>query len=181
VEVSEAKMESNQNPMRRIEVDKVVINMGVGESGEKLAKAEKLLAEPAIAGQKPIKIKAKKTIQPFGIKRGEAIACKVTLRGARAHDFLTRVFKIQNKLYMSQFDTSGNFSFGIAEHTDFGIRYDPDVGIFGMDVAVSLKRPGYRIKERRIQRKKIPARHRITRDECIAFLEKAYGVEVVAE
>ena len=174
-------MESNQNPMRRIEVDKVVINMGVGESGEKLAKAEKLLAEPAIAGQKPIKIAAKRTIQPFGIKRGEAIACKVTLRGARAHDFLTRVFKIQNKLYMSQFDTSGNFSFGIAEHTDFGIRYDPNVGIFGMDVSVSLKRPGYRIKERRIQRKKVPARHRITRDECIAFLEKEYGVEVVAE
>ncbi len=174
-------MGSNQNPMRRIEVDKVVINMGVGESGEKLAKAEKLLAEPAIAGQKPIKIAAKRTIQPFGIKRGEAIACKVTLRGARAHDFLTRVFKIQNKLYMSQFDTSGNFSFGIAEHTDFGIRYDPNVGIFGMDVSVSLKRPGYRIKERRIQRKKVPARHRITRDECIAFLEKEYGVEVVAE
>ncbi|MCD6210506.1 MAG: 50S ribosomal protein L5 [Methanophagales archaeon] len=174
-------MESNQNPMRRIEVDKVVINMGVGESGEKLAKAEKLLAEPAIAGQKPIKIAAKRTIQPFGIKRGEAIACKVTLRGARAHDFLTRVFKIQNKLYMSQFDTSGNFSFGIAEHTDFGIRYDPNVGIFGMDVSVSLKRPGYRIKERRIQRKKVPARHRLTRDECIAFLEKEYGVEVVAE
>ena len=70
-------MGSNQNPMRRIEVDKVVINMGVGESGEKLAKAEKLLAEPAIAGQKPIKIAAKRTIQPFGIKRGEAIACKV--------------------------------------------------------------------------------------------------------
>ena len=174
-------MESNQNPMRRIEVDKVVINMGVGESGERLAKAEKLLAEPAIAGQKPIKIAAKRTIQPFGIKRGEAIACKVTLRGARAHDFLTRVFKIQNKLYMSQFDTSGNFSFGIAEHTDFGIRYDPNVGIFGMDVSVSLKRPGYRIKERRIQRKKVPARHRLTRDECIAFLEKEYGVEVVAE
>ena len=174
-------MRSIQNPMRRIEVDKVVINMGVGESGEKLAKAEKLLAEPAIAGQKPIKIAAKRTIQPFGIKRGEAIACKVTLRGARAHDFLTRVFKIQNKLYMSQFDTSGNFSFGIAEHTDFGIRYDPNVGIFGMDVSVSLKRPGYRIKERRVQRKKVPARHRITRDECIAFLEKEYGVEVVAE
>ncbi len=158
-----------------------MINMGVGESGEKLAKAEKLLASPALAGQRPVKIKSRKTIQPFGIKRGEAIACKVTLRGARAHEFLTRAFKIQNKLYLSQFDTYGNFSFGIAEHTDFGIRYDPDVGIFGMDVAVSLKRPGYRIKYRRIERKKVPARHRITREECIEFLEKEYGVEVVPE
>jgi len=169
------------NPMRKIEVDKVVINMGVGESGEKLAKAEKLLSDTAIAGQKPIKRQTKRTIQPFGIKKGEAIACKVTLRGERAENFLKRCFKIQNKLLMSQFDTYGNFSFGIAEHTDFGIHYDPKVGIYGMDVSVSLKRPGYRIKERRIQKKKVPAKQRISKDEGIAFLEKDYGVEVVEE
>ncbi|MCW3133465.1 MAG: 50S ribosomal protein L5 [Methanophagales archaeon] len=165
------------NPMRRIEIDKVVINMAVGESGEKLAKAEKLLER--IAGQKPIKRLAKKTIQPFGIKKGEAIACKVTLRRERAKEFLKRCFKIQNKLLVSQFDTYGNFSFGIAEHTDFGIRYDPKVGIYGMDVSVSLKRPGYRIKERRIQKKKLPSKQRISREEGMAFLEKEYGVEVV--
>jgi len=163
--------------MRRIEIDKVVINMAVGESGEKLAKAEKLLER--IAGQKPIKRLAKKTIQPFGIKKGEAIACKVTLRRERAKEFLKRCFKIQNKLLVSQFDTYGNFSFGIAEHTDFGIRYDPKVGIYGMDVSVSLKRPGYRIKERRIQKKKLPSKQRISREEGMAFLEKEYGVEVV--
>jgi large subunit ribosomal protein L5 len=165
------------NPMRRIEVDKVVINMAVGESGEKLAKAEKLLER--IAGQKPIKRLAKRTIQPFSIKKGEAIACKVTLRGERAKDFLKRCFKIQNKLLMSQFDTYGNFSFGIAEHTDFGIHYDPKVGIYGMDVSVSLKRPGYRIKARRIEKKKLPGKQRISEEEGIAFLEKEYGVEMV--
>ncbi len=165
------------NPMRRIEIDKVVINMAVGESGEKLAKAEKLLER--IAGQKPIKRLAKKTIQPFGIKKGEAIACKVTLRRERAKEFLKRCFKIQNKLLVSQFDTYGNFSFGIAEHTDFGIRYDPKVGIYGMDVSVSLKRPGNRIKERRIQKKKLPGKQRISKEEGMAFLEKEYGVEVV--
>ncbi len=168
-----------ENPMRRIEVEKVVINMGVGESGEKLAKAEKLLDH--ITGQKSIKRKARRTIQPFGIKKGEAIACKVTLRGERARDFLKRCFKIQNKLLKSQFDTYGNFSFGIAEHTDFGIRYDPKVGIYGMDVCVSLKRPGYRIQERRIQKRKLPNKQRINRADVIAFLEKEYGVEVLEE
>lgn len=170
-----------ENMMRSIEVDKVVINMGVGESGEKLAKAEKLLSNPLIANQKPIKVTSKKTLQTFGIKKGEAIACKVTLRGDRATDFLKRTFNIQNRLMAYQFDTIGNFSFGIAEHTDFGIHYDPKVGIFGMDVSVSLKRPGYRIKERRIQKKKVPAKHRINRTDCIAFLEKEYGVEVIEE
>lgn len=168
-----------ENPMRSIEVEKVVINMGVGESGEKLAKAEKLLEY--LTGQKSIKRKTKRTIQPFGIKKGEAIACKVTLRKERAHDFLTRCFKIQNKLLKSQFDTYGNFAFGIAEHTDFGIRYDPAVGIFGMDVCVSLKRPGYRIQERKIQKRKLPKKQRITREEVFAFLEKEYGVEVLEE
>lgn len=171
----------SENSMRNIEVDKVVINMSVGESGETLAKAERLLSQPLIANQKPIKIASKKTLQTFGIKKGEAIACKVTLRGDRATDFLKRTFNIQNRLMSYQFDTVGNFSFGIAEHTDFGIPYDPKVGIFGMDVSVSLKRPGYRIKERRIQKQKIPAKHRIKREDCIAFLENVYGVEVIEE
>ncbi|HDN68737.1 50S ribosomal protein L5 [ANME-1 cluster archaeon ex4572_4] len=168
-----------ENPMRLVEVEKVVINMGVGESGEKLAKAERLLEK--IAGQKPIKLQAKRSIQPFSIKKGEPISCKVTLRKERAAEFLKRSFKIQNRLFESQFDSYGNFSFGVAEHTDFGIRYDPAVGIFGMDVSVSLKRPGYRIKERKIQKKKLPNRQRINRADVFAFLKKEYGVELVVD
>jgi ribosomal protein L5 len=88
--------------MRRIQVDKVVINMGVGESGEKLAKADKLLER--IVAQKPIRRTAKRSLQPLSIKKGESIACNVTLRGVRADDFLKRCFKIQNKLYKSQLE-----------------------------------------------------------------------------
>lgn len=171
--------EMASNPMQKIALDKVVINMSVGESGEKLVKAEKLLN--SIAGQKPIKRRAKLTIQPFGIKKNEAIACKVTLRRDRAREFLKRCFNIQNRLFKSQFDTYGNFSFGVAEHTDFGIRYDPNVGIYGMDISVSLKRPGYRIKERKLQKKKLPQKQRINRADVFSFLGDEYGVELVEE
>jgi large subunit ribosomal protein L5 len=169
----------NTNPMRGIEVEKVTINMGVGEGGVRLANAEKLLDK--IADQKPIRTISKSTIQKFGIKKGEAIGCKVTLRGFRAKDFLNRVFKIQNKLLSSQFDKIGNLSFGIVEHTDFGISYDPKVGIFGMDVSVSLKRPGYRIKDRRRWKKKVPNKQKISKEESVDFFAKTFGLEVVEE
>ena len=177
----EAKREKkkHEHPMRRVELDKVVINIGVGESGEKLKNAERIIEQ--ITGQKPVETLAKRTIQPFGIKKGEPIGCKVTLRKEKAYEFLRKVFKIQNRLYESQFDAFGNLSFGIEEHTDLGIPYDPAVGIFGMDVSVSLKRPGFRIKERRIQRRKIPKKQRITREEGINFFIREFGVNVIEE
>ena len=177
----EAKREKkkHEHPMRRVELDKIVINIGVGESGEKLKNAERILEQ--ITGQKPVETRAKRTIQPFGIKKGEPIGCKVTLRKEKAYEFLRKVFKIQNRLYESQFDAFGNLSFGIEEHTDLGVPYDPAVGIFGMDVSVSLKRPGFRIKERRIQRRKIPKKQRITKEEGINFFIREFGVNVIKE
>ncbi|MHC1635138.1 MAG: 50S ribosomal protein L5 [Candidatus Methanospirareceae archaeon] len=172
-------MAKEDNPMRRIEIDKVVINMGVGEGGMRLANAEKILN--IISGQKPVRTIAKKTIQSFGIKKGEPIGCKVTLRGKKADEFLKKTFKIQNKLLAMQFSENGNFSFGIPSHIDLGIPYDPKIGIFGMDVSVSLKRPGYRIKERRIQKRKLPRKQRISKEEGIEFIKKRYGVEVIEE
>jgi len=176
---AERKEGREENPMRRVEIDKVVINIGVGQSGEKLKNAEKILER--ITGQKPVETLARRTIQPFGIKRGEPIGCKVTLRKERAVKFLREVFKIQNRIYESQFDNFGNLSFGIEEHTDLGIPYDPAVGILGMDVSVSLKRAGFRIKYRRIQRRKLPRKHMITREEGIAFFMREFGVKVIEE
>lgn len=173
------KMNVNMNSMRRIEIDKVVINIGVGESGGRLANAEKILS--TISGQKPLRATSKKTIQPFNIKKGEPIGCKVTLRRTKAENFLKRCFKIQKKLLFSQFSENGDFSFGIPAHIDLGIPYNPKVGIFGMDVSISLKRAGYRIKERKIEKKKIPKKQRINKEESINFIEKTYGVEVIEE
>jgi large subunit ribosomal protein L5 len=167
------------NPMRTPSIEKVSVHIGTGESGERLTNAEKLLE--TIVKQKPVRAIAKKTLPAFSIKKREPIGCKVTLRGKNAKEFLKTALKIvDNKLGASQFDKNGNFSFGIEEHTDFpGMKYDPTIGIFGMDVNVALKRPGYRIRTRKIEKHKIPQNHRLTKEEAISFLKEKYGVEVI--
>ncbi|MEM1578868.1 MAG: 50S ribosomal protein L5 [Archaeoglobaceae archaeon] len=170
------ELKAKENPMREILLEKVVINMGVGESGERLQRAMKMLEN--LVNQKPATTIAKKTIKNFGIRRRETIGLKVTLRGEKAMDFLLRVLKVKEMKLSKKSINAGNFSVGISEHIDLpGVEYDPDIGIFGMDVCVSLKRRGYRVSERRIARSRVGASHRITKEETIRWLE-ALGVVV---
>ncbi|MBP1909316.1 large subunit ribosomal protein L5 [Methanolobus bombayensis] len=167
------------NPMRTPVVEKVVVHMGVGESGQHLVDAEGILSE--ITGQSVVRTYSKRTLPAFGIKKNEPIGCKVTLRSDRAEEFLKTALNIvESKLRSSQFDKYGNVAFGIEEHTDFpGMKYDPNIGIFGMDVNVVVNRPGYRISKRRIVKRKIPTSHRITKEDTIAFFKDKYSVEVI--
>lgn len=167
------------NPMMEPRIDKVVIHIGVGESGQRLANAETILEE--ITSFSPVRSFAKKTLPGFGIKKDEPIGCKLTFRGKEAEEFLEVALKAAgNALRDSQFDDSGGFSFGIEEHTDFpGMKYEPEIGIFGMDVAVSIKRPGYRVARRRVSRRKIPARHKIPMEEAIDYIRNRFGIDIV--
>lgn len=167
------------NVMLEPQIDKVVVHVGVGESGQRLVNAETILK--AITHQAPVRSIAKKTLPNFGIKKREPIGAKLTLRGKAAEEFLVTALKAAGgSLKKSQFDLQGNFSFGIEEHTDFpGMRYDPEIGIFGMDVSVALKRPGYRIARRRIAQKKIPGRQRLGKDDTVEFVQKKFGIEIL--
>ena len=167
----------NENPMFKPRIEKVVVNISVGKSGEPLEKASKILKD--LTGQTPCKRKAKKTIRDFGIRRGEPMACIVTLRKQKAIEFLKKVFHvIDYKLPKSCFDEHGNFAFGIKEHIEIpGMKYDPELGIFGMDVCVSLARPGYRVARRRRARSHVGKAHRIGKEEAIAYIKGALGVE----
>jgi large subunit ribosomal protein L5 len=168
-----------KHPMLNPRIEKVVVNISVGKSGEPLEKAVTVLKE--ITGQTPCKRKAKDSIRDFGIRKGESIACIVTLRGKKANEFLKKALPvIDNKIAARSFDAQGNFSFGIKEHIELpGVRYDPDIGIFGMDVCVSVTRPGYRVKNRRNGRSKIGSRHVLTPEESMIYVKDTLGVEVV--
>jgi large subunit ribosomal protein L5 len=152
--------------------------MAVGESGELLQKAATLLEE--LTGQKPVNRVAKKTNRDFGIREGEPIATMVTLRGDLAETFLTRAFEaLENRISFKNFDTYGNFSFGIKEHIDLpGVRYDPTVGIFGMDVCVTIERIGYRISRRKVLKKQVHPSNRVSKEQGIEFIKNKYGVDI---
>src|SRR5512136_3121416 len=149
------------NPMREVCVDKIVVHMGVGESGDKLSKAVDLMKQ--ITGNSPVRSNAKKTNPTFGIRKGAPISCKVTLRGKKAGEFLETALKIiDRQVSPGQFDRTGNFSFGIEEHTDFpGMSYDPQIGIYGMDINVVLARKGIRITRRHIEPHRLPKRQQV--------------------
>lgn len=165
------------SPMKNIAISKVVINIGVGRSGEPVEKAKRALN--VLTGQVPKVCGAKNTVRDFGIHKGEPIGAMVTLRRDKAVEFIKRVIAAKgNIIKASSFDDFGNLSIGIHEHIDIpGTRYDPEIGIFGMDVCMALSRPGYRISRRR-NKSSIGKNHRIKREDAIGFLKQSFGVEI---
>ncbi len=165
--------------MKDVRVEKVAVNIGVGEAGDRLSKAEKVLG--MVTGQKPVQTISRHVNRDLGIRVGMPLGCKVTLRGENADKFLRKALAIrERRITEYSFDAEGNMSFGIPDYTDFeGMKYDPDIGIFGMDVSVVLRRPGNRISTRMLLKRKAPKNHRVDRDEAIQFMKENYEVEVV--
>ena len=164
--------------MKQVMIEKVTLNIGVGEAGEKVNKAVKVLE--SISGQKAVKTVTQKRIPTWNVRPGVSIAAKVTIRGAKAELLLKRLLEaVENNVKKRSFDALGNFSFGIRSYIDIpDMSYDPGVGIFGLDVAVTFKRKGYRVKLRRFIPSRIGSSHVVTPEDSIEFLKEKYGVKV---
>ena len=167
------------NPMRTIKIEKLTLNIGTGEPGEKLEKARTLLT--TITGAKPVACTSTKRIPTWGVRPGLQIAMKVTLRGKKAQDLLQRLLHAKaNKLKESNFDKFGNFSFGIPEYIDIpGVEYDMKIGIIGLECAVTLERPGFRVKKRNLRKSRIPLKHQIKKEESINFIKQLFNTEII--
>jgi len=165
-------------PMRQPFVAKVVVDICAG-GGDALDKAATILQN--LTGQTPVRSNAKQTVRDFGIRKKEPIAVRVTLRHEKASAFLGRALKAKDDvLLFKNWDEDGNLAFGITEHIDIpGVKYDPALGVSGMNITVCIERPGYRVKRRLRGKSQVPWRHRLTPAESMVFMKKQFGIEIL--
>ena len=166
--------------MKNIRIEKITLNIGAGKDQARLEKGIMLLN--TLTNLTPVRTITNKRIQEWGLRPGLPIGCKLTLRKGRALEILPRLLNaVENRLSEKQFDNNGNIAFGIHEYIEIsGVKYDPKIGIMGLEVCVTLERPGYRVKKRRLLARKIPIRHRISKQEAIDFMSKSFNTRVEA-
>ncbi|MDP3734188.1 MAG: 50S ribosomal protein L5 [Nanoarchaeota archaeon] len=162
--------------IRNVRIAKITLNIGVGKDEELMKKGLKLLQK--LTPLSPVKTVTKKRIPGWGLRPGLTIGCKVTVR-KDTETLLKRLLVAKGKkLSLRNFDNHGNFSFGIPEYIDIeGLEYDPELKIIGLEAAVTLERPGFRVKNRKIKPAKVGKSHLVTKDDAVTFVQNL-GVEV---
>jgi len=172
--------DKSESIFRQIRIEKLVINICVGEAGDRLTRAAKVLKE--LTGQEPRFSVARLTVRTFGIRRNERIATYVTVRGEKAKEILQKGLQVKEfELKARNFSSTGNFGFGIEEHIDLGLKYDPAVGIYGMDFYVVLNRPGFRVNRKKRGNSKIGTQHLISKEDAQKWFKATFGGNIVTK
>jgi large subunit ribosomal protein L5 len=175
-------MSEMANPMTQLRVTKVCVNIGVGEGGDRLVNAENVLE--MVTGVRPQRTLGRIQNRDLKVRLGAPIGCKVTIRNqAKIMEFLKDAFNCrENTIPSWNFDREGNLSFGVRDYTDFpGQKYDPEIGIYGMDITAVLERPGHRVNRRRRAKAKVGKAHKVTTDESRTWFAQTFGLNILEE
>ena len=175
-------MSETSNPMLEPRISKVSINIGVGEGGERLQTAERVLE--LLTGSSPIRTMGRIQNRDLKVRKGFPIGCKVTIRDSETIEkFLKDAFWVrENSIPAWNFDAQGNLSFGIRDYTDFpDQKYDPDIGIYGMDINIVLERPGHRVRRRRRRSRKVGSEHGVSTEESRQWFADKFGLTIMEE
>ena len=169
-----------QKAMNAPFLEKVTLNIGAGESGQKLENARALLER--VSGRKAVTTKARARNPTFNVRKGDEIGVKVTMRGADASAFLKKALDVVDfNIPERSFDGYGNVAFGVKEYIDLpGMKYDPALGMMGFDVCCTLSKAGARVGRRRIACRRVPAKQRVSKVEAIDFMKREFGVKAIA-
>jgi len=167
------KQEKKENPMKNIEIEKIVL--GIGGTGDYLEKGTKLLQ--LLTNKKPSRRKTNKRIPSLSVRPKLEVGSIVTVRKGKEKLLQRLLAAVNNNLKKSQV-SENTFSFGIEEYIEIpGIEYQRDIGMMGLDVTVVFKRPGKRITLKKRKKGKIPKRHKISPGEIIKFMRDKFQVK----
>ncbi|MBN2478191.1 50S ribosomal protein L5 [Candidatus Micrarchaeota archaeon] len=169
---------NEENKMRELRIEKVTVNIGVGSAGAELENAKGLIEK--LTESKAVETLSKRRNPVFKLRKDLPIGVKVTLRGKNAFSFIEKSLTANKKvLKLSNIDKEGNIAFGVKEYIDFpGAKYDPNIGMMGFDVCVTIQRKGgKRTSKRRIRKTKMGKTHRIKPEETRIFMENTFKVK----
>ena len=167
------------NAMKTIKIEKLTLNIGAGKDDKVLKKAVKLLKN--ITGVAPVQTVTNKRLAAWGLRPGLPIGAKITLRDEEVTKALVvRLLRSKdNIIKLSWFDNHGNISFGIHEYVDIpDVKYDTEIGILGLQASITLARPGFRIKKRKIRKASVGKNQLISREDALSYITENFGVKL---
>jgi large subunit ribosomal protein L5 len=169
------------NPMRAISINKVVLNIGTGHDDNVQVNAKRLLN--LISGREAADEISKRRNPAFKITKGQKIGAFVTLRGQLGRDVLKRLLEAVDNKVKPNAITRNSMSFGIREYIDIsGLKYDPKIGMMGLNINVSFRRKGIRVSLRKRQRSEVPPSHRnIEAEEITEYMTREFKITPVTE
>ncbi len=174
-------MEEKINPMREVRLEKLVVNIGIGDNEDMYANAKALLEK--LTGRPAVATKAKRREPELKIRKGQVIGAMVTLRGDEAYALLKRALDANNNAISEGAIANNSLNFGISEYIYFsGVKYDPKIGMLGMNINAAFGRKGKRVELRKRKASRVAVEHRnISQEELKGYIEKKFGAKVAGK